>query len=191
MVPLKRIDLIISSLETVKAGKDIHWLHFGEGILKNELEAFAAQKLGPLSRIRYSFMGHYPNNELLKYYHRNKINLFLNTSSTEGVPVSIMEAQSFGIPIIATDTGGVRELVTEGTGTLLPVDFRPEDLGRMIQVYSNMPEEEENKIRMNAFNNWELNFNASLNYKAFITRVNSILASCKKQTKPFYYEDRT
>ena len=69
-------------------------------------------------------MGHYPNEELLRYYGSNHVDLFINTSSTEGVPVSIMEAQSFGIPVIATDTGGVKEVVTEGTGSLLPVDFR-------------------------------------------------------------------
>ncbi|MBE3138389.1 MAG: glycosyltransferase, partial [Actinobacteria bacterium] len=103
-----------------------------------------------------------------------------NTSSTEGVPVSIMEAQSFGIPVIATDVGGVKELIAEGTGSLLPVDFKPVDLAEMIQFYANLPEEEDNKIRMKAFNNWKLNFNASVNHKDFIMRVNSILASVKE-----------
>lgn len=180
LVPLKRIELIIYSLAIVHYDKEIYWLHFGDGKLRNELESIAEKRLGLLNKITYSFMGHYPNNELLKYYALNKINLFINTSSTEGVPVSIMEAQSFGIPVIATDVGGVRELVAEGTGALLPVDFKPEDLAEMIQFYANLPEEEENKIRMKAFNNWKLNFNASVNHKDFIMRVNSILASVKE-----------
>lgn len=180
LVPLKRIELIIYSLAIVQSDKEISWLHFGDGILRNELEVLAEKRLGPLKGITYSFMGHYLNNELLKYYTLNKINLFINTSLTEGVPVSIMEAQSFGIPVIATDVGGVKEVVAEGTGALLPVDFKPEDLAEMIQFYANLPEKEENKIRMKAFNNWKLNFNASVNHKDFIMRVNSILASVKE-----------
>lgn len=179
LVSLKRIDLIIYALEAVQSEKEIKWLHFGDGILRNELETLAEKRLRPLHRITYSFMGHYPNEELLKYYSRNHANLFINTSSTEGVPVSIMEAQGFGIPVIATDTGGVKELVAEGTGSLLPVDFDPDDLSKLIEHYANLSEEEENIISMNALNNWKLNFNASLNYKTFIIRVNSILASVK------------
>ncbi len=116
MVPLKRIDLIIYALEQVRSDKEIEWLHFGSGILKNELENLAESRLQPLNRISFKFMGQYPNEKLLKYYSQNYINLFINTSSTEGIPVSIMEAQTYGIPVIATDTGGVKELVTEGTG---------------------------------------------------------------------------
>lgn len=184
MVPLKRIDLIISALAKVQADKIIHWIHFGDGVLRAGIEELAAKKLGNLTRVKYSFMGQYPNTELLKYYSQNNVDLFLNTSSTEGVPVSIMEAQSFGIPVIATDNGGVRELVIEGTGALIPVDFLPEDLAKKIQDFMNMSDEDKNKIRMNAFNNWKLNFNATSNYKDFISKVNSILASGTEQTQP-------
>jgi glycosyltransferase involved in cell wall biosynthesis len=107
------------------------------------------------------------------------VDLFINTSYTEGVPVSIMEAQSFGIPVIATDTGGVRELVKEGTGSLIPVDFSPLHLAKLIEKYSLLPAVEENKIRVNAFHNWNLNFNASSNYEDFIMQLNSIFASSK------------
>jgi glycosyltransferase involved in cell wall biosynthesis len=177
MIPLKRIDLIIYALDTVRFHKKIVWLHFGEGVLRKELEALASIKLGSSDRISYRFMGHYPNNDLLDFYRLNKVDLFINTSSTEGIPVSIMEAQSFGIPVIVTDTGAVKEIVVEGTGSLLPVDFKTGDLSKIIEHYANLPENEYNNIRMNAIRNWESNFNAASNYKDFITKVNSILAS--------------
>ena len=123
MIPLKRIDLIIYALDTVRYHKKIVWLHFGDGVLRNELEALASIKLGSSDRISYRFMGHQPNNALLDFYDFNKVDLFINTSSTEGIPVSIMEAQSFGIPVIATDTGAVKEIVVEGTGSLLTCRF--------------------------------------------------------------------
>ncbi|MFR4320263.1 MAG: glycosyltransferase [Blautia massiliensis (ex Durand et al. 2017)] len=37
----------------------------------------------------------------------------MNVSSSEGIPVSIMEATSFGIPGIATDAGGTKEIIRD------------------------------------------------------------------------------
>jgi glycosyltransferase involved in cell wall biosynthesis len=183
MVPLKRIDLIIDALSITETVKKTEWLHFGDGILKDELELYAAKKLGSKEGVSYKFMGYYPNEELLKYYASNRIDLFLNTSSTEGVPVSIMEVQSYGIPVIATDTGGVKEIVAEGTGSLLQVDFQPDKLASLISHYATLPDEETDTIRMNAYMNWTLNFNAAVNYIEFITWVNSIFASSKGMTE--------
>lgn len=176
MIPLKRIDLIICALESVQIDKNILWLHFGDGVLRDELETLARMKLGSLDRIKYRFMGHYPNIDLMEFYSYNKIDLFINTSSTEGIPVSIMEAQSFGIPVIATDTGAVAEIVVEGTGTLFPVDFKTDELANLIEHYANLTDPEYDNIRINAIRNWESNFNAISNYGIFITKVNSILA---------------
>jgi glycosyltransferase involved in cell wall biosynthesis len=185
MVPLKRIDLIIYALKIVNSDKEIEWLHFGDGILKNEIKEIAHNNLGSSLGKNYRFMGYYPNDKLLDYYRSNQVNLFINTSSTEGVPVSIMEAQCFGIPVIATDTGGVKELVTEGTGSLLPVNFAPADLAKLIEYYSGLNEEESEIIRANAMRNLSLNFNASSNYKDFVMKVNSILASEKISRNPY------
>lgn len=179
MIPLKRIDLVIHALADIKSDKEIEWLHFGDGILKKELSDIARKILGPLNRITYKFMGYYPNEDLLKFYSANQIDLFINTSSTEGIPVSIMEAQCFGVPVIATDTGGVKEVVIEGTGSLLPVNFSSNDLTKLIEYYSGLTEKESEIIRLNAMRNWESNFNATSNYKEFIMKVNSILASAK------------
>ncbi len=179
IVALKRIDLIIYALENIRSMKEIEWLHFGDGILRNEIEILAETRLHPFKGINFKFMGQYPNEELLKYYSRNQINLFINVSSTEGVPVSIMEAQSFGIPVIATDTGGVKELVRDGTGTLLPIDFDSKDLASLIEYYINLSDQDTDTIRKKAIQNIDTNFNATANYNDFIKKVNSIFAAAK------------
>jgi glycosyltransferase involved in cell wall biosynthesis len=92
-----------------------------------------------------------------------------------------MEAQSFGIPAIATDVGGVKEVIKEGTGSLLPLDFNPSDLAKLIQFYTDLTEEQQNIIRNNAFINWESNFKASDNYLDFMLKLNSIFASSNKE----------
>jgi glycosyltransferase involved in cell wall biosynthesis len=38
----------------------------------------------------------------------------------EGIPVALMEAMSRGVPVVATRTGGIPELVSPGTGLLVP-----------------------------------------------------------------------
>ena len=177
IIKVKRVDLIISALENLKTNRKIIWNHFGEGELMSEIKGLAEKKLGPLKNVEFRFMGQLQNIKLLEFYANNKIDLFINTSSSEGIPVSIMEAQSFGIPVIATYVGGVKEVVLEGTGVLLPVNFKPEDLAKMIRFYANMSEEEINKVRIKAFKNWNMNFNATVNYKDFISKVNSILAT--------------
>jgi glycosyltransferase involved in cell wall biosynthesis len=177
MIPLKRIDLIISALENVKSAREIEWIHFGDGLLRNELEETAFTKLGSVKGLTYRFMGYYPNEELIKFYFANRVDLFINTSSTEGLPVSIMEAQSFGIPVIATDVGGVSEVVPKGTGSLIPVNFLPGDLAQLIEQYLNLSEQQYDLIRENAIKNWESKFNAASNYRDFIQKVSTIFAS--------------
>jgi glycosyltransferase involved in cell wall biosynthesis len=183
IVALKRINLIIDSLELLPSVMEVQWLHFGDGELSHEIGEHAKKKLDGLKNITYKFMGHFSNSELLEFYSANHIDLFLNTSFTEGVPVSLMEAQSFGIPVIATNTGGVKELVKEGTGSLLPVNFEPADLTKLIIFYSQLSLEEVNKVRANAFNNWNSNFKASTNYKDFIMQLNCIFATSKNKTR--------
>ncbi|MBL7087115.1 MAG: glycosyltransferase, partial [Candidatus Cloacimonetes bacterium] len=51
----------------------------------------------------------------------NKFDIFVLTSKREGLPNAIMEAMGSGIPVVATNVGGVSELVQHGeTGFLVP-----------------------------------------------------------------------
>lgn len=61
--------------------------------------------------------------------------VMLLTSLAEGLPRSLIEAQAAGLPIVASDAKGNREVVTPGTGFLCPpkdVEAYAESLARMI-----------------------------------------------------------
>jgi glycosyltransferase involved in cell wall biosynthesis len=112
------------------------------------------------------------NPELLTWYAANSIDLFINLSETEGLPVSMMEAGSFAIPVIATNVGGVSEIIQHGlNGFLLKAGATARQVAQQIEVFYHLPAEEKTKVRQRAFEIWDLKFNAGTNYAGFINSL--------------------
>jgi N-acetyl sugar amidotransferase len=118
IIQLKRIDRIIHALKLL-GDKSIHWTHFGSGILEDKMKEEARINLSNLPNITWEFKGNLSNSELIQFYQKTKVDLFINTSETEGIPVSIMEALSCSIPCMAPNVGGISEIVNEQVGHLL------------------------------------------------------------------------
>lgn len=113
LIPLKRVDYIIDAIKIAHKqypGIAFEWIHFGDGVLRNDLELYAQKVLGAEENITFCFKGKIDNDHIHEYYANNRVDCFITTSSTEGLPISIIEAMSYGIPIIATDVGGIREV---------------------------------------------------------------------------------
>lgn len=162
LIPLKRVDLIVKSLEIVKS-KKIEWIHFGDGPLFKEIE-IQSQKLG--ENITVCLKGRLDNKAVLQFYKETPIDLFINVSETEGVPVSIMEALSFGIPCFATNVGGTGEIVDDTVGRLVDKDFKIEVLAEFIETAGET--EKMAKLRVNARKRWAQRCDAEKNYKALV-----------------------
>ena len=82
-----------------------------------------------------------------------------------------MEVQSYGIPIISTNVGGVKEIVNEKTGILLSANPTILEIVDGIEKILNLPKDEYNKYQINSYKNWEKKFNAKKNYKDFIREL--------------------
>ena len=64
--------------------------------------------------------------------------LFCLASHYEGLPVSVMEAMALGLPIVATDVGGLAELVVDGVDGRLVPPHRPELLaGALVEMLTD------------------------------------------------------
>ncbi len=171
--PVKQIHLIIESLELIHK-IELQWIHIGDGPLRREMENLAKKKLNSKKNIKYQFKGSISNKELLQFYSQQFVDLFINTSSSEGIPVTMMEVQSKGIPIVAFNVGGISELVSAENGKLLPPNSPPEHIAQAIEEILTLPEKEYQHLRTRAFQSWESKYNAERNFSTFVAEILNI-----------------
>jgi len=170
IIPRKRIDLIAKSISLVTEFK-ISWCHLGGGSSNKSIENDSIEIL-KLTGHRMHFFGQINNQDLLEFYANNPSDLFINLSESEGVPVSIMEAMSFGMPVLATNVGGTSEIVNDGrNGFLLDRKPKPEEVAEKISEFYHLPIKEKKLFRKNAFTTWKDEYNADENYKKFAEHI--------------------
>lgn len=134
VIPLKRVPFIFEVLTHYSRIRPIQWVHFGGGPFLEELKQHVIDN--PAESLQVEFKGHTDNLALMQFYKDNRVDAFINLSTYEGIPVSIMEACSFDIPILATDVGGTSELVGEdhNTGILVEVTDTVEEVAEQLDA---------------------------------------------------------
>lgn len=171
---VKRMERIVEALAQIET--PVKWVHLGGGILLDRIQKLADEKLKDNTLVEYEFVGSVDNSQIMEYYQNKQCDVFVNVSESEGVPVSIMEAISYGIPAIATNVGGVSEIVEEGYNGLLieSNDDTPKLLKKAIESIASMSEQEYLALRQNARTKWERDFEADNNYKRFIEQISNV-----------------
>jgi L-malate glycosyltransferase len=94
------------------ARDDVYFLIFGKGELEDELRSYANQS-GYAQRI--VFVGF--RNDLPQVY--PNIDVLLFTSKTEGLGTTVLDAFASKVPVVATQAGGIPEMVIDGETGLL------------------------------------------------------------------------
>lgn len=170
IVSVKRVPFLAEAIGSL--GFNVLWTHIGDGPLRSDVEA-VINKFP--ENVKGVMLGAIPNAEVLRYYSEHHVDLFINVSESEGVPVSIMEAFSFGIQVMATNVGGVAEIVDETVGRLLPVDIDAEALAMAIlELYDDTLL---HTMRENARQRWAERCNAEKNYTDFCSFLTKLLKS--------------
>ncbi len=142
--PPKGLDTLVAGaakLDAMRsAGDRLLWLIAGEGPLAESLQRDLEQHgLGNRFRL-LGFRRDIP--DLLA-----AADIFCLTSRREGMPVSILEAMAGGRPVVATDVGGVRELVVDGeTGLIVP----PGDPEALAHALAELLADPERRARLGA-----------------------------------------
>jgi len=133
LVEKKGTDVLLEALARLPA--DLHWrlVHAGGGPLKAKLER-RARSLGIEARVNWR--GARTQTELLAEY--RAADLFALASRVardgdrDGLPNVLAEAQSQGLPCVATRVSGIPELIEDGATGLLVAPEAPEDLARAL-----------------------------------------------------------
>lgn len=161
VIKIKRLDIIIDFVQIIHSKIKVRWLHIGDGNLMKEMKSIADRKL---LNSQFEFLGNIDNKKVLSIYRENDVDFFINMSDSEGIPVSIMEAFSLGIPVIARDVGGIHEVVNESNGFIVKAMDKKslENVAeKVIECFKNV--EHYSNLSKNAVDMQRRNFNREIN----------------------------
>ena len=190
VVPLKRVEYIADAVALLaerlhnEGGigdvKSLCWTHIGDGPQRVALEQHIKSRIAaagfPANLCRVEFKGAMPHREVLEYYRKNHIDLFIHASRSEGGPVVIMEAASFAIPVISTKVGAVDEMIPQEW--IIPVEATPDALVDKVVEYLLLPDGKRLALKEQNRRVWEERWNAERNYAAFA----DFLAGCQRES---------
>jgi len=131
-------NLMRAAATVLESHPDAVFLAVGQGPLETELAALHTRMgLGD----RFRFLGYREDVRALL----SAADVFALGSLQEGLPVAIMEALHQGLPIVATDVGGVGEAVTDGVNGFL---VAPSDSGALASALIAVLEDPELRHRL-------------------------------------------
>ncbi len=120
LVPVKGHRVLLNAAaRLIRAGERLDVLFSGAGIEYDRLVRLA-EALGIRSSVR--FLGVLPQRVIFDRYRTGAVDavvlpsLVLPGGLQEGIPAALIEAMSYGVPVIGSRSGGVPELLSEGSG---------------------------------------------------------------------------
>jgi len=167
LVPLKRVNLIAEVLNTCNL--PIFWTHFGGE--NSEIGELQKSLHNLRENLKVNWKGKVDNSDIHSYYASNHIDLLINLSSSEGIPVSMMEAISFGIPLFANAVGGIPEIAGGETGMLLPEGLSLEMLAFHLEQFLISGKTRDLQFREGVKRFYSENYSAKSNYDRLIMHL--------------------
>ncbi|MSR70803.1 glycosyltransferase family 1 protein [Candidatus Kaiserbacteria bacterium] len=132
LVHKNAVDDIIRALALLP---DIHFVVCGTGPDEHALKSLA-RELGVAERI--SWRGHVDNADLPRHLHHADI--FIRPSRSEGFGISFVEAMAAGVPVVATQEGGLKDYITSEVAWPVEKD-RPDQIALQIKAILSNPEQ--------------------------------------------------
>lgn len=134
--PDKGMDFLSEVIDTVNSrNKRIHFCIAGEFGWRKAIQAAFAEK-GLADSI--SFLGHIQDIRSF-YLGCDIIALTSRSKSIEGLPNSLLEAMALGRPVIATDTGGISELIDNNVSGILIESTNPRKFANELLALASDP----------------------------------------------------
>lgn len=143
------------------------WL-IGGGLDQKRLTEIS-ERLNISSKIRFCGKVEEVNEYLSKTF------LYLHSALIENFPLSLLEAQSCGIPVIAPPVGGIPELVKDGLNGYL-LDTSKENIPKWINKIEELSKNKSlyHKLSDNSISNYKNNFTTDIMIKKYLEMYKSI-----------------
>lgn len=173
MLPVKRLPLLVRLLADLARQRPqlrITWHHLGDGPEAPQVHAAIEQSLCPLPNITPVLHGQLTPENVRTFLTgaHGPLDALINVSSKEGLPVSMMEALSAGLPVVGPDVGGVAEIITPETGILLPADCNLEAFLQAMDALSGWKAPEKRARNQAIF---AASFQMDTNYRQFAETI--------------------
>jgi len=127
LVPIKRVDRFLRIAEALRDLPGVRFLIVGDGELRDELRASAAARALDGQLLWAGFRRDVPAVCFAS-------DVVVLTSDNEGTPVSLIEAQAAGVPVVSTNVGGAPTAVKDGETGFLVARDDPEEFGRALRT---------------------------------------------------------
>ena len=177
LVPVKRVALLLKAVARIAVlnpHQKFEWRHFGDGQDRAQIQEAVKTILPP--NAQGILAGQVTNDSLMRYYKESPVDVFVNVSESEGgAPVSIQEAISYGIPVIATNVGGNPEIVSDKNGILLKPNPSPEEAAQALSRMLNNVEDTVRK-KKGSRSVWQEGYNAEINFQEFSLKLSNLCA---------------
>jgi glycosyltransferase involved in cell wall biosynthesis len=165
-------------LEAISEIKDqytnVVLLLMGDGVLRSDLDALTRQ-LNIEDKVR--FLGYRKDIPALL----SAADIYVHTSVVEGFGIAIIEAMAIGLPVVATNVGGIPEIITNGENGILVPPENPQALAKAIVDLIEHPEKrkilaEKGKQHVKA------NFTYQIMVKEYMQVYNNAISKGKQHT---------
>lgn len=154
---------IDAAKEICKEKDNVDFYIIGEGELKDRLQNYSEKKgLGK----KVLFVGAVDN----PYDWMRRLDILVFSSDFEGIPLTMLEAMSIGLPVISTDVGGVPQIITNGQNGILVKARQPRQISDAVLGLINDQEKYEDLHK-----NGITFMNKKLNYSEFISSYKKVL----------------
>lgn len=175
--PGKRVHLnLMFMMRLARRFPDVEfkWIHLGGS--HTELLPLHHRAAAAPRNLTVRLLGEHPNETIHRVYTSEPIDWFLLFSDSEGgLPISVVEALSYGVPAIVSDIPGCRDAVVDSWCGLLvdaavPVDSAIDRISPFIEGLANS-----STMRFNAFERWQKHLDADTTRRQFASELASLI----------------
>jgi imidazole glycerol phosphate synthase glutamine amidotransferase subunit len=169
ITPVKNMECMVEAL-SLWNGEPIEWHHIGAGRGDKYEKAFLTlleKKLQNNSKVTVYLHGWISPADIITKLKEISPLVLINTSSYEGIPVSMMEAISLGIPVIGPKICGIPELLSDKKNGLLLKENTPEGVLEALNSIMDLSETEYLQFSEAAKKQQYLLFNETINFQHF------------------------